>query len=113
VRRWVARVGRTRTAAFVQLTRALGLARKEAQGDAALAARLDEFVAVAGEIAFRDPIELADLAVDGEDLRALGVPAGPRMGRLLRTLLDRVIADPALNTRDRLLELAGSLRADP
>jgi tRNA nucleotidyltransferase (CCA-adding enzyme) len=60
-------------------------------------------------IAYRDPIELADLAVDGEDLIAAGIPAGPRVGELLRALLDAVLGDPALNERGALLSLARSL----
>ena len=58
-------------------------------------------------IAFRDPVEVADLAVDGDDLRReAGVAAGPMLGKILAMLLDAVIDDPALNTRDQLLELA-------
>ncbi len=53
------------------------------------------------------PYRLADLAVDGSDLVALGIPAGPRLGRLLEALLDEVVEDPELNTRERLLQLAG------
>ena len=55
----------------------------------------------------RNPHRLADLAVDGNDLIAIGVPAGPRLGRVLEELLDEVVEDPALNTRERLLGLAG------
>jgi tRNA nucleotidyltransferase (CCA-adding enzyme) len=52
--------------------------------------------------AFRDPLTIADLAIDGEDLRALGVPGGPKMGKMLQTLLDSVLADPSRNTREAL-----------
>ncbi len=56
-------------------------------------------------IAFRDPVEVADLAIDGEDLRSAGVPAGPAMGRVLRALLGEVLEDPGRNHRDGLLEI--------
>jgi putative nucleotidyltransferase with HDIG domain len=50
------------------------------------------------------PLGLAQLAVDGRDLMAeLGLPPGPHIGRLLDRLLDSVVADPARNTRQRLL----------
>jgi len=39
----------------------------------------------------------------------LGVPAGPRLGRILEALLDRVIAEPHLNDRPTLLLLAESM----
>jgi len=55
------------------------------------------------EIAFRDPLEVADLAIDGDDLRQAGVSAGPALGRLLQRLLELVLADPTINHRDVLL----------
>lgn len=56
------------------------------------------------------PHRLRDLAVGGDDLIALGYPAGPELGRVLTTLLDEVVHDPALNTRETLLERARELR---
>jgi tRNA nucleotidyltransferase (CCA-adding enzyme) len=106
VRRWVARVGRTRTPAFLALTTALWHARLGARPDPLVEARLGPLAAAAADVAFRDPVELADLAVDGEDLRSAGIGPGPRVGSVLQALLARVIADPAENTRDHLLELA-------
>ncbi len=110
IRHWVARVGRTRTDAFISLSAALWRARLSREPNPDVEARLAPFAARATQIAFRDPIELADLAVDGEDLGTVGITPGPRLGRILQALLDRVIADPALNTREDLLELAISLR---
>jgi tRNA nucleotidyltransferase (CCA-adding enzyme) len=52
------------------------------------------------------PHRLADLAVDGSDLITLGYGEGPELGAALDALLDAVVEDPALNTRDRLLERA-------
>ena len=47
------------------------------------------------------------LAVDGNDLMAeLDLPRGPVLGMVLDELTERVIAEPALNDRARLLELA-------
>ncbi|HET7469525.1 MAG TPA: hypothetical protein VFJ81_07610, partial [Gemmatimonadales bacterium] len=63
----------------------------------------------AGEVAAvrerRDPLTRADLAVTGRDLQAIGL-TGPRLGEMLGLLLDRVLDDPGLNTRDALLALA-------
>ena len=53
------------------------------------------------------PHHLADLAVDGDDLRAIGFSEGPGLGRVLHELLDDVVDDPARNDRDWLLERAG------
>jgi tRNA nucleotidyltransferase (CCA-adding enzyme) len=53
---------------------------------------------------------LRDLAVGGDDLLAIGFEPGPALGRTLRTLLDAVVRDPQLNTREQLLARAEELR---
>jgi hypothetical protein len=53
-----------------------------------------------------DPIEIADLAIDGDDLRRDGIPAGPVLGKILKALLEAVLEDPSHNTRDWLLQEA-------
>ncbi|MDX6388902.1 MAG: hypothetical protein QOD85_2704 [Gaiellaceae bacterium] len=52
------------------------------------------------------PYRLTDLAVDGADLIALGFEEGPVLGRTLESLLDTVVDEPELNTRDELLARA-------
>jgi tRNA nucleotidyltransferase (CCA-adding enzyme) len=52
-----------------------------------------------------DPLTRSDLAVSGADMEALGA-SGPRIGQILAGLLERVLEDPTLNTKDRLLDLA-------
>jgi tRNA nucleotidyltransferase (CCA-adding enzyme) len=52
-----------------------------------------------------DPVARADLAVTGRDLEELGAK-GPRIGQMLAQLLERVLDDPALNTRDALIDIA-------
>jgi tRNA nucleotidyltransferase (CCA-adding enzyme) len=52
-------------------------------------------------------LDLSGLAIDGTGLMSeLGIEPGPGLGRLLDWLLERVIADPSVNTRDGLLNLA-------
>jgi tRNA nucleotidyltransferase (CCA-adding enzyme) len=57
----------------------------------------------------RDPLTRGDLAVGGRDLESLGI-YGRAVGETLAALLDRVLEDPAANTRERLLELARERR---
>ena len=57
------------------------------------------------------PHRLADLAVDGSDLIELGYHEGPALGNALESLLDAVVDDPTLNTREQLLERARGLLA--
>jgi tRNA nucleotidyltransferase (CCA-adding enzyme) len=52
------------------------------------------------------PHRLSDLAVDGNDLIDLGFKPGPELGRVLNELLDRVVDEPAVNSRDALLARA-------
>lgn len=52
------------------------------------------------------PHRLEDLAIDGSDLIELGFGEGPKLGRALESLLDDVVEDPTLNTRDELLARA-------
>jgi len=54
----------------------------------------------------KQALTLKDLAVKGDDLAALGVPRSREMGALLSELLDAVLDDPRLNTRESLLRLA-------
>ncbi len=49
---------------------------------------------------------MSDLAVRGDDLKALGLQEGPEVGRVLRLLLDEVVEDPGRNERDWLLARA-------
>ena len=62
---------------------------------------------VAAELAAGVALDLHGLAIDGSDLMAeLGMTPGPGLGRLLDWLLERVIAEPSVNTREGLLDLA-------
>jgi tRNA nucleotidyltransferase (CCA-adding enzyme) len=58
------------------------------------------------EVERTSPHRLRDLAVDGNDLIDLGIQPGPRLGRILNELLDAVVDDPVLNTREELLARA-------
>jgi len=58
-------------------------------------------------------LSLQQLAVDGDDvMRTLGLPPGPEVGGVLRALLDQVIEQPGLNTREALLERLDGMRAE-
>src|SRR5437870_9832732 len=61
---------------------------------------------VASIRAAKDPLTLQDLAVNGSDLLAAGVRAGPGVGETLQRLLAEVLEDPARNTREYLLSRA-------
>jgi hypothetical protein len=49
------------------------------------------------------PLTVGELAVTGDDLIAAGLEKGPKVGMTLRSLLEMVLEDPALNTKAELL----------
>src|SRR5688500_5076798 len=109
LRRGTAARGRTRLAALIRMADAFWWVSREAGEPAPSKARVAAVYRRAIRIAYRDPIEIADLAVDGNDLRELGI-TGPAAGVTLRKLLEVVINQPGKNTRDELLAIvkAGS-----
>jgi tRNA nucleotidyltransferase/poly(A) polymerase len=56
------------------------------------------------------PHRLADLAVDGDALLAIGYTEGPALGAALARLLDVVVDEPGANDAEHLLELAAAWR---
>jgi tRNA nucleotidyltransferase (CCA-adding enzyme) len=110
IRRFIKRVGREHVHALLELRRAddIGSGRP---GDSpallAFRARIDE------ELAAEAALDRYALKIDGTDLmRELGLVPGPRVGRILDELVERVIADPALNDAPTLLLLAQGMLAD-
>jgi tRNA nucleotidyltransferase (CCA-adding enzyme) len=94
---------------------ALHAADNEGSGLAADAGHLAELASrVGAELAAHVVLGRGQLAIDGNDLMAeLGVPQGRLLGRLLDDLTERVVAEPALNDRAILLDLARQAISEP
>ncbi len=56
------------------------------------------------ELEKKAPFGLKDLAITGADLLAQGYAPGPKLGEKLKELLDLVLDEPELNTREELLK---------
>lgn len=108
LRRWVSATGRLLVPAAMRVLAARAAAAAVVAGEepAASARRVARLYRQAMTIAWRDPLEVADLAIDGEDLRRLGVTDGRAIGATLRRLLAIVVEDPTRNTVERLLQCA-------
>jgi len=110
VRRFIARVGESTLEDIYRLRRsdAFALAGKETKpmNLTELSDRVKEILAQ--EHAFT----LKDLAVSGNDLMTIGIESGKTMGIILKELLETVLDDPAQNTREKLLEIAGKIVED-
>ncbi len=109
VRRFIRRVGRADVDAVLDLRAADNVGSglpAGAEGLEELRARCE------AQIAAHVALGRADLAVDGDDVIRAGLLApGPALGRLLDELLERVLVDPLLNERTRLLALAREIAA--
>ena len=113
VRRWVAATGRTRIRALLRIAAARWSADRAAGRPAPEPVVVKRLARRATAIAFRDPVELSDLAVDGDDLRRAGFVPGRELGKILHALLDWVLDDPARNVPDLLIARARELRDGP
>jgi tRNA nucleotidyltransferase (CCA-adding enzyme) len=109
VRRWVRRVSPELVEDLYALSEADVLAKGK---DAAIDLRhISELKAhVSKVIAQGAAFSVKDLALDGGTLiKELGLKPGPDIGRVLRALLEEVVEDPGLNTRETLLTRAREL----
>ncbi len=111
VRRFIRKVG----PGSVDDLLALRAADNEGSGLPAQAGSLPELERrIRDELAAHAVLSRNELAIDGNDLRSeLGIPPGRMLGRILDELTERVIAEPALNDRAILLELARVLVDGP
>ena len=107
VRRFIARVGEASLKDLYLLRQAdaFALAGKKIEpiNLAALADRVEKILAQ------KHAFTLKDLAVSGKDLMAARIEGGKTMGIILNELLETVLDDPAQNTKEKLLEIAGNI----
>ncbi len=61
------------------------------------------------ELEKKNALSLKDLAINGNDLMDAGFEKGRQLGLILNQLLDCVIEDPQMNTREKLIEIAKNL----
>ncbi len=66
---------------------------------------IDEFEQIVQDVIDnRDCFKLSDLAVDGNDIIALGVEEGPEIGKILKYILDGVIQGRISNNRESIIK---------
>jgi hypothetical protein len=109
IRRFIVKVGRDALDDLFLLREADNVG----SGHGPDAGRLGEFrERVRAQLESGVALDLKGLAVDGSDLMTeFGWEPGPVVGSTLQRLLERVIGDPTLNTRERLLAVARSIVA--
>jgi tRNA nucleotidyltransferase (CCA-adding enzyme) len=70
---------------------------------------VDLLEAMRREVRSGSPLRVSELALDGRDLIAMGFKPGPRFGDILDSLMDQVLENPSLNTKEILRDRAGRL----
>ncbi|HET7189456.1 MAG TPA: CCA tRNA nucleotidyltransferase [Gemmatimonadaceae bacterium] len=103
VRRWLATLGRLYAGALLRVAAARWAAERSAGRLAPTAAAVRALHRRMRRSMYRDALHVADLRVGGDELRQLGIPAGPIYAKILQALLERVLEDPARNTPEALL----------
>ena len=112
LRRWLNRVGPEHMAdiarAWLARARAQGqpekgLREREGASPSDVVRRINALRTILRE---DPPLVIADLALDGSDLKELGLPPGPQFGEILRYLLEEVLDRPEVNNRADLEALA-------
>lgn len=112
IRRWLfgAGTGRFRDFARVWAAKARTDEGRLGRNPAPVAGLIREMRRV---LAQRPPLALEELAVNGRDLIALGLRPGPHFADILGRLMEIVLDNPDLNTRESLLTLLESEKAPP
>jgi len=105
VRRWLKRVGPDLVEGLYALNLADVTAKgKDASEDIERLAGLKEHVGRV--LAAGAALTVGDVAIGGQDLKAMGLRPGPIFGEILRLLLDEIIEDPTKNEPAYLLDRA-------
>jgi tRNA nucleotidyltransferase (CCA-adding enzyme) len=110
VRRIIANVGRENISSLIDLRICdrIGTGRPKEQPF-----RLRKYMSMIDE-ALRDPITVGMLAIDGKGLMdTVGEKPGPRLGWMLHALLEEVLNDPKLNTKEYMEKRALELKELP
>ena len=103
LRRWLHRTGPDRLAAVAGLW-AAGARLDQLMDRKDPAPVVEVLRRLRREVREGPPLRMEDLALDGRDLVAMGLKPGPLFGKILEHLMGRVLEDPSLNRRERLVE---------
>jgi tRNA nucleotidyltransferase (CCA-adding enzyme) len=103
---WLNHIGEMRFSQLIAVKRADAMAQhpdkreEKLRGIAALECCLNSVMQK------RLPYRLKDLAITGDDLKSIGIAAGPQVGRILIALLEKVMDGELKNEKEALLKAA-------
>ena len=109
IRRRLSKYGEEATRQLFALSRADLAGQAQSLAGEILAA-LDEAEKILDELVGESLcLTLRDLAINGGDLMAMGIPKGPEIGRILNALLAEVCEETLCNSSDALRKRAAAL----
>ena len=105
VRRMLSKMGEEYFDSYVHIRKADVMGQSDYRSDESRAV-IEKIIKYHDEIMQEgNALSIADLAISGKDLIEMGIKPGPEMGEILRNLLDIVLEDPGLNTREILSKI--------
>jgi putative nucleotidyltransferase with HDIG domain len=114
LRRFIRKVGIEHLPSLYALRRADLLGRKRAADAPDPLEQLEQmWERINEQLEDKTPLDIGDLVITGRDVMdQLQIASGPRVGQILRALLEKVLDDPSLNERDQLQALTQQLHRD-
>ena len=104
-RRWLAKFGEALLRKLLIVRTADIMAQSTFDRESKLASLRKSEALLNEAIATSSALSVKDLAISGKDLIRAGVTPGPAMGAILNKLLEQVMDNPELNTKEQLMAL--------
>ena len=102
IKKFITRVGPENLQSFFELQAAVIKASQPSYDFSALDVLQEQVCNILKE---KQPLTVKDLAVNGYDLMEIGIQPGEQMGQVLDRLLEKVLAEPEMNTKENLLKM--------
>lgn len=102
IKRWLYKIGESRLRQLIEVKKADIAAHKVGTYEERLA-KCDVLLAIINDVIGEEQcFSIKDLSIDGNDIIQLGIPEGVEIGRVLRSLLDKVINNELVNETETL-----------
>lgn len=109
IKKWLNRLGEEQFRRLLNVRTADILAQKTIPNDERFDRISMTFKLIDEILTAEECFTLKDLAINGKDLLALGIPEGKQIGEILNVLLNMVIDDEIENNKDKLLNFVNNL----
>lgn len=105
VRKWLQEVGKNDWRDLIRIRVADRKGNRARAGRPAITRKMKQLIRIVRNIIRRgDPVFIEDLAINGDDMKALGMKPGPEFKSALSNLMGIVISDPTKNNKEWLTQ---------